>query len=125
MIALLIVASIWYLVLTTVASVGQYFLERRFSRGFGTTVPGTLRGRDRPQPAVQRERAMTAPMVRCRQVRKSFGRLEVLRGIDLAVERGEVVCVVGPSGSGKSTLLRCVNHLEEHQAGADLRSTAT
>ncbi|MFC4019202.1 amino acid ABC transporter permease [Micromonospora sp. GCM10011542] len=44
-IALLIVASIWYLVLTTVASVGQYFLERRFSRGFGTTVPGTLRGR--------------------------------------------------------------------------------
>jgi polar amino acid transport system permease protein len=44
-IALLIVASIWYLVLTTVASAGQYFLERRFSRGFGTTVPGTLRGR--------------------------------------------------------------------------------
>nr|WP_236646784.1 amino acid ABC transporter permease [Micromonospora acroterricola] len=44
-IALLIVASIWYLVLTTVATIGQYFLERRFSRGFGTTVPGTLRGR--------------------------------------------------------------------------------
>ncbi|WP_406045007.1 amino acid ABC transporter permease [Micromonospora sp. NBC_00898] len=44
-IALLIVASIWYLVLTTVASAGQYHLERRFSRGFGTTVPGTLGGR--------------------------------------------------------------------------------
>nr|WP_204342259.1 amino acid ABC transporter permease [Micromonospora terminaliae] len=44
-IALLIVASFWYLVLTTVASVGQYYLERRFSRGFGTTAPGTLRGR--------------------------------------------------------------------------------
>ncbi|MEU5724233.1 amino acid ABC transporter permease [Micromonospora sp. NPDC047738] len=44
-IALLIVASIWYLVLTTVASIGQYFLERRFSRGFGATTPGTLRGR--------------------------------------------------------------------------------
>ncbi|RLP91323.1 amino acid ABC transporter ATP-binding protein [Micromonospora sp. CV4] len=60
---------------------------------------------------------MTAPMVRCRQVRKSFGRLEVLRGIDLVIERGQVVCVVGPSGSGKSTLLRCLNHLEEPQAG--------
>ncbi|MFG3422966.1 amino acid ABC transporter permease [Micromonospora sp. NPDC048063] len=44
-IALLIVASIWYLVLTTVASIGQYYLERRFSRGFGATAPGTLRGR--------------------------------------------------------------------------------
>ncbi|MBM0224930.1 amino acid ABC transporter permease [Micromonospora sp. ATA51] len=44
-IALLIVASIWYLVLTTLASAGQYYLERRFSRGFGTTLPGTLRGR--------------------------------------------------------------------------------
>ncbi|MER5388789.1 amino acid ABC transporter ATP-binding protein [Saccharopolyspora sp. NPDC002686] len=48
---------------------------------------------------------------------KSFGSLEVLRGIDLQVERGEVVCVIGPSGSGKSTLLRCVNLLEEPSAG--------
>ncbi|MBO3737778.1 amino acid ABC transporter ATP-binding protein [Actinoplanes flavus] len=48
---------------------------------------------------------------------KSFGALEVLRGIDLAVEPGEVVCVIGPSGSGKSTLLRCVNLLEEPTAG--------
>ncbi|PWU53237.1 ectoine/hydroxyectoine ABC transporter ATP-binding protein EhuA [Micromonospora sp. S4605] len=60
---------------------------------------------------------MTAPMVSCRQLRKSFGRIEVLRGIDLVIERGQVVCVVGPSGSGKSTLLRCLNHLEEPQAG--------
>ena len=60
---------------------------------------------------------MTAPMVQCRQLRKSFGRIEVLRGIDLVIERGQVVCVVGPSGSGKSTLLRCLNHLEEPQAG--------
>ncbi|WP_433288287.1 amino acid ABC transporter ATP-binding protein [Micromonospora sp. CA-244673] len=60
---------------------------------------------------------MTAPMVQCRSLRKSFGRLEVLRGIDLTIERGRVVCVVGPSGSGKSTLLRCLNHLEEPQAG--------
>ncbi|WP_262285881.1 amino acid ABC transporter ATP-binding protein [Micromonospora sp. MA102] len=56
-------------------------------------------------------------MVRCHALRKSFGRLEVLRGIDLTIERGRVVCVVGPSGSGKSTLLRCLNHLEEPQAG--------
>ncbi|NES28189.1 ATP-binding cassette domain-containing protein [Micromonospora terminaliae] len=56
-------------------------------------------------------------MVQCRALRKSFGRLEVLRGIDLTIERGRVVCVVGPSGSGKSTLLRCLNHLEEPQAG--------
>jgi len=48
---------------------------------------------------------------------KSFGRLEVLRGIDLAVAPGEVVCVIGPSGSGKSTLLRCVNLLTEPTTG--------
>lgn len=49
---------------------------------------------------------------------KSFGKLEVLRGIDLRVEPGEVVCVIGPSGSGKSTLLRCVNLLEEPTSGS-------
>ena len=48
---------------------------------------------------------------------KSFGPVEVLRGIDLQVRRGEVVCIIGPSGSGKSTLLRCVNVLEEPTAG--------
>jgi polar amino acid transport system ATP-binding protein len=48
---------------------------------------------------------------------KSFGRLEVLRGIDLSVAPGEVVCVIGPSGSGKSTLLRCVNLLAEPTTG--------
>ncbi|MGH3098507.1 MAG: amino acid ABC transporter ATP-binding protein [Streptosporangiales bacterium] len=48
---------------------------------------------------------------------KSFGSLQVLRGIDLAVDRGEVVCIVGPSGSGKSTLLRCVNLLEQPDGG--------
>ena len=48
---------------------------------------------------------------------KRFGRLEVLRGIDLAVAPAEVVCLIGPSGSGKSTLLRCVNRLEEPSAG--------
>ena len=48
---------------------------------------------------------------------KYFGRLEVLRGIDLRVDGGEVVCVIGPSGSGKSTLLRCINRLEEPTSG--------
>ena len=57
-------------------------------------------------------------MIRIRGLRKSFGGLEVLKGIDLTVERGEVVCVIGPSGSGKSTLLRCVNLLEEPTSGS-------
>lgn len=51
---------------------------------------------------------------------KSFGQLEVLRGIDFRVAMGEVVCVIGPSGSGKSTLLRCVNRLEEPTSGTIL-----
>ena len=55
--------------------------------------------------------------LRLEGVSKSFGRLEVLRGIDLALEEHEVVCLIGASGSGKSTLLRCVNLLEEVDAG--------
>ena len=50
-------------------------------------------------------------------VKKRFGDLEVLRGVDLEVKRGEVVCVIGPSGSGKSTLLRCINLLEPPEEG--------
>ncbi len=60
---------------------------------------------------------MTQAMVEARGVRKSFGRLEVLRGIDLTVNRGEVLCLIGPSGSGKSTFLRCINHLEKIDGG--------
>jgi polar amino acid transport system ATP-binding protein len=56
-------------------------------------------------------------MVRADNVHKSFGNLEVLRGIDLVVNSGEVSCVLGPSGSGKSTFLRCINHLEKINAG--------
>ncbi len=52
-----------------------------------------------------------APLVRLHDVHKSFGRVEVLKGITLAVAKGEAVCVIGPSGSGKSTLLRCINGL--------------
>ncbi|MFI8326854.1 amino acid ABC transporter ATP-binding protein [Streptomyces sp. NPDC085529] len=56
-------------------------------------------------------------MVRAEGVRKHFGRLEVLKGIDLTVERGQVCCLLGPSGSGKSTFLRCINHLEKVDGG--------
>jgi polar amino acid transport system ATP-binding protein len=60
---------------------------------------------------------MADKIVVAESVRKSFGGVEVLRGIDLTVERGEVTCLIGPSGSGKSTFLRCVNRLERIQAG--------
>jgi len=56
-------------------------------------------------------------MVFARGVRKSFGKIEVLKGIDLNVPTGTVACIVGPSGSGKSTFLRCINHLEELNGG--------
>ncbi len=56
-------------------------------------------------------------MVVAESVHKSFGHLEVLKGIDLVVERSEVMVIVGPSGSGKSTFLRCINHLEQVNAG--------
>jgi polar amino acid transport system ATP-binding protein len=57
------------------------------------------------------------PMVQIHQVHKYFGTLHVLRGVDLEVRSGEVVCVIGPSGSGKTTLLRCINFLESYQDG--------
>jgi polar amino acid transport system ATP-binding protein len=60
---------------------------------------------------------MTEPMVRAVGVQKTFGFLKVLRGIDLTVGRGEVMCLIGPSGSGKTTFLRCINHLEHVTAG--------
>jgi len=56
-------------------------------------------------------------MVKAEAVHKRFGRLEVLKGIDLEVQRGEVMCMLGPSGSGKSTFLRCINHLEKINSG--------
>ena len=56
-------------------------------------------------------------MIEIRDVHKSFGKLEVLKGIDLDVEKGEVVCLIGASGSGKSTLLLCINALESIARG--------
>jgi polar amino acid transport system ATP-binding protein len=60
---------------------------------------------------------MSTPVITIQGLHKSFGSHEVLRGIDLEVDAGDVVCVIGPSGSGKSTLLRCVNLLEQPTAG--------
>ena len=69
--------------------------------------------------AENRARFGVAPdsMVFARGVRKSFGGLEVLKGVDLDVPVGSVTCIIGPSGSGKSTFLRCINHLEKLSGG--------
>jgi polar amino acid transport system ATP-binding protein len=56
-------------------------------------------------------------MIQMHGVRKSFGALEVLKGVDGHVSKGEVVCIIGPSGSGKSTILRCINGLERYDGG--------
>jgi polar amino acid transport system ATP-binding protein len=57
------------------------------------------------------------PVVLAEGVRKSFGPVEVLRGITLRVDPGQVLCIIGPSGSGKSTFIRCINHLEKIDSG--------
>jgi len=60
---------------------------------------------------------IAGPMVHAQDVHKRFGSLEVLKGVSLDIEKGEVVAVIGPSGSGKSTFLRCLNHLEKINRG--------
>jgi polar amino acid transport system ATP-binding protein len=60
---------------------------------------------------------MAEPVVKAEGVHKSFGRLEVIKGISLEVDKGQVFVLLGPSGSGKSTFLRCINHLEKINAG--------
>ena len=64
---------------------------------------------------------MASPMIHARDVHKRFAAVEVLKGVSLAVGKGEVVAVIGPSGSGKSTFLRCLNHLETiNRGGIDI-----
>jgi polar amino acid transport system ATP-binding protein len=60
---------------------------------------------------------MIEPALRVEGLRKSYGQVEVLKGLDMQVKPGEVACLVGPSGSGKSTFLRCINHLEKINSG--------
>jgi polar amino acid transport system ATP-binding protein len=60
------------------------------------------------------------PMVSIRDVYKSFGDFEVLKGVSMDIKRGEVICIIGPSGSGKSTLIRCINALNDIQKGSIL-----
>lgn len=57
------------------------------------------------------------PQIKIEALHKCFGELQMLKGINLEIEKGQVVCVIGPSGSGKSTLLRCINRLEEPSSG--------
>jgi polar amino acid transport system ATP-binding protein len=60
----------------------------------------------------------SGPVIQVTNLHKSFGNLQVLRGVNLSVAKGEVLAIIGPSGSGKSTLLRCINSLEEYQEGS-------
>ena len=68
-------------------------------------------------PAGELPEASTDEIVRAVEVRKSFGDLQVLKGVSLTVRRGEVVVIIGPSGSGKTTFVRCLNHLEKIDSG--------
>ena len=129
-------AGLIYLAMTSVVAMAQAHLERHFNpdrertgigrlgRLFGRVEPATGDGTsgdipdDKPWAATVPHLPIdNAPFVVCRDVRKAYGKREVLRGIDLVVKRGEVVVLMGPSGSGKSTLLRLVNHLEQLDGG--------
>ncbi|WP_313901762.1 amino acid ABC transporter permease/ATP-binding protein [Methylobacterium sp. J-088] len=111
-----------YLFMTSVIALGQAALERRFDhlRERPVAEPSLSAASERaPLPDLVAEitgwdaqAAGAEPFVAGHNVQKSYGKREVLRGIDLDVRRGEVVVLMGPSGSGKSTFLRLVNHLE-------------
>jgi polar amino acid transport system permease protein len=91
----------------------------------GASQPVVARQRAEPSPSLDSFVALgirdgdgkAMPFVVCRNVRKSYGTREILKGLDIAINRGEVVTIMGPSGSGKSTLLRLINHLEELDGG--------
>jgi polar amino acid transport system permease protein len=134
-IPLLAVACFWYILCTTALTMVQSWLERRYARGAAGSAAG-LRRRRRPAPSdasagdepaaapvapaqdpAEEKAAYGAPMLVASGVTKSFGKQAVLRGIDLEVQRGQVLCLIGPSGSGKTTFLRCINHLEKIDGG--------
>jgi polar amino acid transport system permease protein len=122
-------AGVIYLAMTSAVAAGQMALEQRFDfmrepgprwlrRRAPAEPPVKPRVRREPLPAlihdICREILTTErrPYVVCRNVQKSYGEREILKSIDLTVNSGEVVVIMGPSGSGKSTLLRLINHLE-------------
>jgi polar amino acid transport system permease protein len=121
-------AGIIYLILTSAVALAQFYLEKYYSLEASKKprakagevgavscssplVPSTS-WMDSLQTSHKEGAAPDQPFVICRNIQKSYGDKEILRGIDLSVKRGEVVVLMGPSGSGKSTLLRLVNHLE-------------
>jgi polar amino acid transport system permease protein len=119
-------AGIIYLVMTSAVAIAQFYLERNFSADAESKPAPPLIPEQPLSPTLWMETLKAgqvepksenadpeAPFVVLRNVQKSYGTREILRGIDLTVKRGEVVVLMGPSGSGKSTLLRLVNHLED------------
>jgi polar amino acid transport system permease protein len=123
-------AGLIYLTMTSVVAGVQTWLERRYGPDaerdqLAAVEPDDLTGESAPDvlpwtAAVPSAVSGAEPFVVCGGVRKSYGQTPILRGIDLVVNRGEVVVLMGPSGSGKSTLLRLINHLE-HLDGGEIR----
>src|SRR5581483_11077561 len=83
----------------------------------GARLPRASPRRLEPRHRLGARSAMNDLVVHAVDVRKRFGKLEVLKGVSLDVRRGETVCIIGPSGSGKTTFIRCVNHLEKIDSG--------
>jgi polar amino acid transport system permease protein len=136
-IPLLAVACFWYILCTTALTIIQSWMERRYARGAAGSAAGLRRRRpSTPQDASRGDNSASAagmrtpdsptekpapvrePMLVAAGVTKSYGKQLVLKGIDLEVKRGQVVCLIGPSGSGKTTFLRCINHLEKIDGGS-------
>jgi polar amino acid transport system permease protein len=119
-------AGIIYLIMTSAVAIAQFYLERNFNpeaerkarpaKAPLAALPGAVAPNawmDTLSAGQTEGDAVDAPFVVCRNVQKSYGAKQILSGLDLTINRGEVVVLMGPSGSGKSTLLRLVNHLEQ------------
>lgn len=112
-------AGIIYLALTSAVAIAQFYLERNFntdgerkSKAMPPSSTSPAAWTDTIKAGPSEPSVQDAPFVVLQNVQKSYGSREILRGIDLSIQRGEVVVLMGPSGSGKSTLLRLINHLE-------------